>query len=212
MSIQALEVETFDQQLLLLRDKINQITISAAHTGKMPTIGVIAKKHSSLGAVASLLNSYNIPIKYEKSDNILEYNHIKWIIQIMRYCIEYNQSTNHRDLDYLVQEIISYPFWGISPITLFDLATQTNSLQRQNKELSYLASMLEYTPSQLAVQTTGADTSGQVLISSIANWLINLGTNSPNLSLGQILDVILGVEISDSNGIVNNRTVDEEYE
>ncbi|MBC7406142.1 MAG: hypothetical protein H7230_01575 [Candidatus Parcubacteria bacterium] len=212
MSIQALEVETFDQQLLLLRDKINQITISSAYTGKVPTIGVIAKKHSSLGAVASLLNSYNIPIKYEKSDNILEYNHIKWIIQIMRYCLEYNQSTNHRDLDYLVQEIISYPFWGINPITLFDLATQTNSLQRQNKELSYLVSMLEYTPSQLAIQTIGADTSGQILISSIANWLINLGTNSPNLSLGQILDVILGVEISDSNGIVNIRTVDEDYE
>ena len=212
MSIQALEVETFDQQLLLLRDKINQITISAAHTGKVPTIGVIAKKHSSLGVVASLLNSYNIPIKYEKSDNILEYNHIKWIIQIMRYCLEYNQSTNHRDLDYLVQEIISYPFWGVDPITLFDLATQTNSLQRQNKELSYLASMLEYTPSQMAIQTIGADTSGQVLISSMANWLINLGTNSPNLSLGQILDVILGVEPKSSSENESEEDVEEELE
>ena len=210
MSIQALEVETFDQQLLLLRDKINQITISAAHTGKVATIGVIAKKHSSLGAVASLLNSYNIPIKYEKSDNILEYNHIKWIIQIMRYCIEYNQSTNHRDLDYLVQEIISYPFWGVDPITLFDLATQTNSLQRTNKELSYLASMLEYIPSQLAVKTI--DISEQTLITSIANWLINLGTNSPNLSLGQILDVILGVEPKKASENDSEKVGEEEYE
>ncbi len=210
MSIQALEVETFDQQLLLLRDKINQITISTAFTGKVPTIGVIAKKHSSLGSVANLLNSYNIPIKYEKSDNILEYNHIKWIIQIMRYCLEYDKSTNHRDLDYLVQEIISYPFWGINPITLFDLATQTNSLQRQNKELSYLASMLEYTPSQLALKNINI--SEQALISSTANWLIDLGTNSPNLSLGQILDVILGVEPKSSSENESEQAVEEGYE
>jgi hypothetical protein len=211
MSIKALETLDYDQQLLHLKDLINQITISTAPTGKIPTIGVIAKKHSSLESVARLLHSYNIPVKYEKSDNILEYNHIKWIIEIMRYCLDYTKTTNYRSLDTQVASIISFPFWGVDSTILFDLATQTYAKQREDKELSYINSMLVYTASPTTEAIVSEASNQVLLVHNIGQWLIDLAVNAPNLSLGQILDRILGVE-SNSQNQPTDQEAPEDYE
>ena len=204
MAVKAYQVDNYDQQLILLKDLINQITLISIPTNVIPTIGVISKKHNSLESVASLLNSYNIPIKYEKSDNILEYTHIKWIIQILRFCLEFTSGSEYKKLDPLVQDIVSFPFFGVNSITLFDLASLANAAKKipreeniiNNKEYSYLSSMLEYEPSELLTKVISQESANQeqILIQDIAKWLIDLATRAPSLSLGQILDIILGVE------------------
>ncbi len=215
MAVQAYQVDSYDQQLILLKDLINQITIESLPNKETPIIGVIAKKHNSLESVATLLNSYNIPITYEKSDNILEYTHIKWIVQILRFCLEYNRTGEYKLLDPLVQDIVSFPFFRVNSIALFDLASLANATKKipqeeniiNNKEYSYLSSMLEYQPSELLTKVISQESANQeqILIQDIAKWLIDLATRAPNLSLGQILDIILGVE-EDQNKKNKERT------
>ena len=204
MAVQAYQVDSYDQQLILLKELINQITIESLPNKETATIGIIAKKHNSLESVATLLNSYNIPIKYERSDNILEYTHIKWIVCILRFCLEFQNVGEYKKLDPLVQDIVSFPFFGVNSIALFDLASLANAVKKipreegiiNNKEYSYLSSMLEYQPSELLTKVISQESANQeqILIQDIAKWLIDLATRAPSLSLGQILDIILGVE------------------
>ena len=94
-------------------------------------IAIIARKHQQLEQAAKVLDYFQIPVNYERKQNLLDQPHITQIISILRFISNTTQ-------DHYLPEILSYPFWGLDRLSVWKLS----ALAYKGKKL-WLEVMLE---------------------------------------------------------------------
>ena len=118
--IQNLVYDTQDEQLHDIALKIAQ-NYSADKTQ-----AVIARGHSSLMRIASLLIAHKIPLNYEQQRNILDHP----IIQQVQLLSEVCKAINNGDIETLnsaLSKTLKHPMWDVSPKELWNLALSNYS-------------------------------------------------------------------------------------
>jgi DNA helicase II / ATP-dependent DNA helicase PcrA len=135
-------------------------------------IAVIARKHAHLQAIVPIFHRADIPINYERDENILEKPFILQIINILKFVYSLNKP-NTPEAEELLPEILSYPFWRIPNLTIYNL-----SLEASKNRQSWL-------------QTMGKSENKD--IQNLADFFRELSKQSVSCSAEQILDEILGV-------------------
>jgi DNA helicase-2/ATP-dependent DNA helicase PcrA len=118
MPIRKEKYNTEVEQYFGVVQHIKKLIESGEHPGE---IAVISRKHKTLENLTPLLGVEKIPYYYEKSNNVLEDYHISQIITIARFCNDLGTQAQG-DSDYLLPEILSYPFWGLHHITTWEIA------------------------------------------------------------------------------------------
>ncbi len=107
-------------------------------------IAVISRKHKELENLVPFMHHYNVPIVYEKQQNVLATPHIHQLIMMCKF-LNMMSEGNLQAGESLMPEILSYPFWGLSPRTIWDISLLSKS-SRQDKstDMSWLSIMLDY--------------------------------------------------------------------
>ncbi len=136
-------------------------------------ISVIAPRHAVLENLVPFLNAQNIPVSYEKRENIFEAP----IVQNILLCAEFLQAAAVQDIqniDMLLPRVLSLYFWKIPTKTIWQLNWAAYAQQRTDgKRWAELA--LEDTATQDA-----------------AEFLLALGQQADRLPLEHMLDYLTG--------------------
>jgi DNA helicase-2/ATP-dependent DNA helicase PcrA len=99
-------------------------------------IAVIARKHSDLEALVPYFHEAEVPITYERQQNVLEQPHIRQLITMCRFVYELSQ--NPETAETHLPEILSYPFWGLDRSAVWEL-----SLTASQEDMNWLGAMDE---------------------------------------------------------------------
>ena len=146
-----------------IADKIND--------GQDPNeIAVIARRHRDLENLLPFLAEKNIPVDYEREQNILNSEPIK-ILELLARIV---QAIADRDDEYsnsMLPELISYSAWNIPPKDIWQISLQSN---REHK--FWLETMLNYNDQS----------------KNIAEWLIVMSTKSRTEPMEIMLDQLFG--------------------
>ena len=121
--IQAIEFRNQTEEIAWIQAKIQELI---ANHHKPSEIGIIATKHENLEILAANLNKANIPISYERKNNVLKQPHIQWLILILRFVASLNQ-VNTSISEELLPSILALPFFEVQPATIFNLAVNANT-------------------------------------------------------------------------------------
>lgn len=139
-------------------------------------IAVIGRKHKNLEALTPFLMLENIPVSYERRQNVFEEPHIREIILLSRFITSLVRK-NREEADELLPEILSFPFWGISRKTIWEISIEAE--RSRAKRMRWLDVML-----------ANADEKVRVL----ADFFLDLAERSHNETLEEILDEMMGSE------------------
>lgn len=131
-------------------------------------IAVIAPKHKYLEALVPYLKTKNLPIHYEKRENILDNEAISKLIKMCRLIITLNDPT--LQTGHLWSEILSYDFFQIPTSTTWEIIDQN-----RHEHLSWTNCVLSH---------PGTKTIGQ--------FFIKLSLIAPSLTIEEIFDYLLG--------------------
>lgn len=137
-------------------------------------IAVIARKHSQLEELALFFNKLEIPINYERQQDVLIQPHIRQIITIASFVVTLNRKKNEI-ADELVPEILSYPFWELKREDIWGISKEAN----KNRELWFNC----------------MKSSTNQKINNIAKFLEDLSLISHYEPLEYVLDYIIGGDI-----------------
>lgn len=114
----AIEIKEFDTRLheyTYVAEKIKEIMKLGVEA---ENIAVITRNHDDLTSLVPYLSHRHIPIRYEREQHVLNQTHIKQIIDIL----DYANNTLHEDKDFLLSKILSFPFWNIRKVDLWNLS------------------------------------------------------------------------------------------
>ncbi len=169
---------------------------SLIDAGKKPEdIAIIGRKHANLEAILPFLRNENIPIKYEREQNVFAEPHIREIITIARYVSSVIGIAEHEGArEDLMPVILSFPFWGIPRIDIWKISLEAK--RRTNKG-----------------DNKGGDVSGESVpregrgwlevmmemggqVGRIAEFLIGLAVDAKSMPLELILDRIIGAHVA----------------
>ena len=190
--IQAIEFRNQTEEITWIQAKIQELI---ANHHKPSEIGIIATKHENLEILAANLNKANIPISYERKNNVLKQSHIQWLILILRFVASLNQ-VNTSISEELLPSILALPFFEVQPATIFNLAVNANTTKE-----SWLKTMLTFECTAFKDKTENQLESQK--IQYIANYLLDLGKQAQVLNIDQLLDLIMG------NETINDKKIDE---
>jgi DNA helicase-2/ATP-dependent DNA helicase PcrA len=135
------------------------------------SIAVIARKHEELERLVSFLKAQKIPVRYEREQNVLLEPHVREIITIVRYAhtvIDKEIET----ADYLLPEILSFPFWGVSRLSIWKV-----SIDASKNRLTWLEAM---------------NASPDDCIQNVARFLIALSVDATHEPIERVVDTIIG--------------------
>ena len=143
-------------------------------------IAVIARKHEILESIVPHLHKAGVPIRYERQQNVLHEPHIHQIIVIARFVASYARK-DKEEADYLLPEILSYPFWGLERIQIWNVSLAAKS--QTGGETSWLSAMRQSDDEQIV---------------AIADFLLDLAVRSLSEPLEYIVDRIIGAHTETS--------------
>ncbi len=178
------------QQYQWVAEKINELV----NGGVSPQeIAVIAPKHKYLERFMPFIGSQNIPVAYERKENILDAPVIRELLAMCRLTDALAQA-NHSDADALFGEVLTYPFWGISLETIALL-----SLDCYQNGTRWLECMLKHKKKK---------------INQIALWFLEGARQSNTMPLEYMLDRLIGntetvIDASESAEPVPTKLVDD---
>lgn len=133
-------------------------------------IAVISRRHKNLEAIAPYFHREGIPINYERQQNVLDEPHIRQLIQMARF-IDSLSRKNREEADYLLPEILSYPFWDLDRKTIWQLSVDAG----KSRSL-WLEDMLG---------------SGDRRLAGIADFFIDLSVRAMSEPMEYIIDEII---------------------
>ena len=142
--------------------------------GDASEIAIIARRHRELEDIARVLVASGIPINYERKQNVFDEQHVKILIVMARYVASLMRD-GVAPADYLLVEILTAPFWGISRETIWEVSVAAS----QRSDRLWLSAMREHRNQE---------------IQEIANWFIRLGADSHHDPLERIIDELIGTE------------------
>ncbi len=135
-------------------------------------IAVLSRKHEGLEQLAGILLRLNVPIRYERRNNVLDNEGVAEICKIAALAVEIS-SGDRAKVNLGIAEIIKHPMWKLSPKTLWKLAIDNYS----NND--WLESLLNHEDPE---------------ISQIGYWLTWLGRISDEQPLAIVMNYIIGME------------------
>jgi DNA helicase-2/ATP-dependent DNA helicase PcrA len=80
-------------------------------------IAIIARNHKALEAIVPFLAKYDLPIDYEKQYNLLNETIIHQLVVMLQFI--YSLTPTQSPRNDLLPEILSYPFWGIDTLDIW---------------------------------------------------------------------------------------------
>ena len=162
------------------KDWISRRIKECLNEGVKPSeIAIISRKHKELEDIVPHLNHHQIPIHYERGQNVLEKDYIKQIITILTFIYSLNHS-NQEEYEYLLPEILSYPFWELDSSEIYKISTDT-------------AYGYQITGPKKPTWLENVVKSKNQKIKRIGVFLIDLGKTKHSFTAEQLLDKILGV-------------------
>lgn len=157
-----------DQQRQWIADDIAR----QINNGVSPAdIAVISAKHSGLKAIAPSLAARDIPVRYDKRENILEVPQIAQLITLTKTIIAIGNN-NQRAVNALLPEVISFDFWQVPTQIIWE------TYVANNKSGEPWLETLRKGPHQQ--------------LSDMATALIELGTHAAQTPLEAFLDQLTG--------------------
>lgn len=135
-------------------------------------IAVIAPKHRSLRGIVPFLQAQNIPVQYDKRENILDVPAIIQLLTMAKLVVALSRE-DHTTANALLPEILSYDFWGLSTTEIWQLY-----LQNYRKRSPWI---------ELARQSTDAH------ITNVANFFIELSRQAHTTACETMVDYLLGL-------------------
>ncbi len=109
------QVHSVEEEYSWIAQKIQELI----DTGHEPQeIAIISKKHQWLQDCIPYLIARDIPVEYDKAQDVLQQTHIHQLVTMARYIDSLRPGGSPRDD--LLPEIISYPFWGISRLDIWE--------------------------------------------------------------------------------------------
>jgi len=139
-------------------------------------IAVISRKHDLLESIVPHLHKAGVPIRYERQQDVLHESHIHQIIQIARFAASYARKDTE-EADYLLPEILSYPFWGLQRLDIWNVSIGAKNI---SGEALWLSAMRK---------------SENARVREIADFLLDLSVRSLSEPLEYIVDRIIGAHI-----------------
>ncbi len=142
---------------------------------KPSEIAVLAPRHKQLEPLVTYLNARNIPLRYEKRENILEAPIVLQIITMAKLV----QALNHQDISLantLWPQILSFEFWGIPTGDIWQISWQIAAKNGQEKP-NWSKALLE--------NKNPAFHNAALLFLAIANY-------APQQTYETILDYLIG--------------------
>ncbi len=135
-------------------------------------IAVIAPKHAILEETAKVLDFFGISVAYERKKDLFEQDHIRELIQMLRF-IDSIATKSQSESDEYLPVILSFPFWKIDETEVWKISAKA---YRERK--LWLEVMLE---------------SNNEFLCNIAKFFIKLGNESKEKIADEIIDMITGV-------------------
>lgn len=136
---------------------------------KPSEIAVIARKHKDLESLIGYLTDANIPINYERKEDVLEDEVVK-IIERVGIVVHAISVERHDEANSLLPELLGHPMWGINPRTLWEISL---SAHKDHKH------WLEIMPDH---ETTRP----------LFEWLLATAGQALHLPLERMIDVLIG--------------------
>jgi DNA helicase-2/ATP-dependent DNA helicase PcrA len=137
---------------------------------KKEEIVVIAREHKQLRAILPYLDALSIPYTYTREENVFDEQHVKELVILCRFLSA--MLDERGDADHLLPEILSFPFWGLDRITVWEIAEYA-----KREHCSWLAAMKDSTGEKVRL---------------IAHFLIELSVLAKTTPLEIILDTLIG--------------------
>lgn len=136
------------------------------------TTAVLARKHGSLEQMATELTRLGVPIRYERSSNILEHPAVLLLTNLTEL-LQAIHTGSKEQVNSLLAEVLPHPAWDISAVTLWKLA-----FAQKTKNISWLDLLLESKDENLK---------------KIALWLLELSKLAQHSPLRLTIEYLLGL-------------------
>jgi DNA helicase II / ATP-dependent DNA helicase PcrA len=153
-------------------------------------IAVLVKKHKQLDDFIKVLNFHKIPVKYEKSSNVLELKYIQEIITIIRFINSVNNA-NQETKEELLHKITSFEMFNLEPLSIYKASSIAYS-----QKIPWLDAILEY---------SNQNHKDSASFKEVHSYFLSLAKDAQIESVEVILDKILGSE-------KDNTLVDEQQD
>lgn len=148
--------------------------LSSGVSGK--DIAVIGRKHKNLETLIPFFSSLHIPVSYERRQNVFEEPHVRELILLSRFIVSLVRK-NKEEADEFLPEILSFPFWGISRKTIWEISIEAE--RSHSKRRRWLDVMLASTDDR---------------VRALAEFFLELAERSHNETLEEVLDEMMGSE------------------
>lgn len=138
-------------------------------------IAIIARKHADLVSLLGYLSENDIPISYDRRDNVLDdeivlqLGHIGAIVHAL-------STGQHEQANALLPELLSHPAWGIPPTAVWEI-----SLKAHRDREHWLEAMRAHDATK-----------------ELFAWIVTVAGQALHLPLERILDVLLGTTTLDA--------------
>lgn len=96
-------------------------------------IAILAPKHSRLEPIVPYLNKLDIPVSYEKRENILDAPVVKQLLSMSQLILALHNGDD-ATADSLWPEVLSFDFWHIATSDIWDMSWQIDDARRQAME------------------------------------------------------------------------------
>lgn len=134
-------------------------------------VAVLAREKAQLDDLLPYLREQEIPINYERRENVLEKEHITALLTMAKLVYALQQK-NLEEANMLFSQVLSQPMWGLAPSEIWKIATEAHQSQR------YWLDIMIAGKNQKAKQ--------------IADFFVGLGFKSAQLPLEQVIDELVG--------------------
>lgn len=179
----------------------------------------MCRNNLGLIEIAKKFKELNIPIKYNKKEDVLQKPHIQWIIKILEFV---NSVSNSREeeADYLLPEILSYPFFQLSRLTLYQISLKawqkrtvqkefkkqaeialkslkpdSQNLEKQNQSLKIDENLNTFEIQKVTWLSTMLEWPEESKVRQIALYLLELAFLAKYSTAEKVIDKILGIEL-----------------
>ncbi|MDB5160949.1 MAG: uvrD [Candidatus Saccharibacteria bacterium] len=136
------------------------------------TIAVLARGHDSLIRMTGILQTLDVPVRYEQQSNVLDHEIINQVYLIISL-LGAIQAGDKMAADALTHQIIRHPAWGAEPRELWRLALG------KKEAGGWLDSLLASPSAQLK---------------SMGNWFIHLSSTAASQPLAITIEQIVGLQ------------------
>jgi len=159
---------TREHQLKFLADRIKEDWESDSKQ----SLAVLARGHDSLRQLSFYLHQIDVPIRYEKQNNVLDQELIIQLELLSRIVVAIADG-NETAINFGLSRLLTHPAWQVDPTELWKLAT-SNYKTKQN----WLTSLTKHEDKNL---------------SNLADWLFWLSGQASLEPLAIMMDYLIGL-------------------